>query len=340
MDNYQKIKVVGKGTFGQAVLVKNKTDGKQYIMKQINITSMSDREKQEAMNEVNVLSGLKHPNIVQYITSFTAEGRLNIVMEYAECGDIYEKIKLQKGALFPEEQILDWFIQIALAVKYTHDKRILHRDLKTQNIFISKNNTIKLGDFGIARVLKNTMECAKTLVGTPYYLSPELCQEKPYNNKSDIWSLGCVLYEMVTHKHAFEGASMKALVGKILKGSYPPISSRYSSDLRDIIAKMLEKDPRTRPSITSVLKAPFLQARMRQLTAELDPSSPPTPSSQIDAYRQPQEAVKRAPSAAQQDRIDPAILRRKAEVDAIERLKQEKDRMKQEAMSRAKRQQE
>lgn len=107
MDQYRKIKVVGKGTFGQAILVQDKKDNKQYIMKQINIASMSEREKQESLNEVKVLSGLKHSNIVQYITSFTAEGKLNIVMEYAECGDIYQKIKNQKGALFTEE-VSDW----------------------------------------------------------------------------------------------------------------------------------------------------------------------------------------------------------------------------------------
>jgi NIMA (never in mitosis gene a)-related kinase len=103
MDQYKRIKVVGKGTFGQAVLVQNKKDGKHYIIKQINIASMSEREKQESLNEVKVLSGLRHTNIVQYIASFTEEGKLNIVMEYAECGDIYESIKKQKGVLFSEE---------------------------------------------------------------------------------------------------------------------------------------------------------------------------------------------------------------------------------------------
>lgn len=112
------------------------------------------------------------------------------------------------------------------------------------------------------------MECAKTLVGTPYYLSPELCQEKPYNNKSDVWSLGCILYELTTLKHAFEANNMKALVGKILRGTYPPISATYSAELRDLVAKMLQKDPKDRPSINSVLKVPFIQKRMEFLLAK------------------------------------------------------------------------
>jgi NIMA (never in mitosis gene a)-related kinase len=97
---------------------------------------------------------------------------------------------------------------------------------------------IKLGDFGIARVLKSTSELAKTAIGTPYYLSPEICENKPYNNKSDIWSLGCILYELLTLRHAFEAGNMKGLVLKILRGTYPPIPSIYSRDMADLVAQV------------------------------------------------------------------------------------------------------
>ncbi len=102
---------------------------------------------------------------------------------------------------------MNWFVQLCFAVKYIHDKKILHRDLKSSNIFICSNGNIKLGDFGIAKVLKNTNEFAKTIVGTPYYLSPEICLRKPYNQKSDIWSMGCILFELMNLRHAFEGES-------------------------------------------------------------------------------------------------------------------------------------
>ncbi|XP_022786792.1 serine/threonine-protein kinase Nek5-like [Stylophora pistillata] len=117
----------------------------------------------------------------------------------------------------PEDQVLDYFVQICLGLKHVHDRKILHRDLKSQNIFLTKNGIVKLGDFGIARVLHSTMELARTCIGTPYYLSPEICENKPYNNKSDIWSLGCVLYELLTLKHAFEAGNMKNLVLKIIR---------------------------------------------------------------------------------------------------------------------------
>ena len=168
----------------------------------------------------------------------------------------------------PENQILDWFVQMALAIKHIHDHKILHRDLKTQNIFMNKNGKIKLGDFGIARVLQHTSDWAKTAIGTPYYLSPEIWQEIPYNQKSDVWSLGWILYEMVTLRHAFDANSMKGLVLKILRGTYPEIPSWYSQDLKDLISSMLIKDPIKRPSINKVLEMDFLKSRISEMLKE------------------------------------------------------------------------
>lgn len=153
-------------------------------------------------------------------------------------------------------------MQICLALKYVHDRKILHRDLKTQNIFLTAKGDIKIGDFGIARVLQDTYDCAQTAIGTPYYLSPEICQEKPYNQKTDIWSLGCILYELVTLRHAFNANSMKGLILKILRGSYPSIPTYYSEDLRDLIGEMLTKDPAKRPSIKKILDKSFLSVRL------------------------------------------------------------------------------
>ncbi|XP_041129911.1 serine/threonine-protein kinase Nek1-like isoform X2 [Polyodon spathula] len=135
---------------------------------------MSNKEREESRTEVAVLANMKHPNFVQYKESFEESGCLYIVMDYCEGGDLFKRINNQKPVLFSEDQ----------------------------NIFLTKDGTIQLGDFGIARVLNSTVELARTCIGTPYYLSPEICENKPYNNKSDIWALGCVLYEMCTLKHA------------------------------------------------------------------------------------------------------------------------------------------
>ncbi|XP_035509684.1 serine/threonine-protein kinase Nek1 isoform X2 [Morone saxatilis] len=270
MDKYEKVKKIGEGSFGKAVLVKSKEDGHQYVIKEIGISGMSSKERQESRKEVAVLANMSHPNIVQYKESFEEGGCLYIVMDYCEGGDLFKKINSQKGVLFSEEQILDWFVQICLALKHVHDRKILHRDIKSQNIFLTKDGTVQLGDFGIARVLNSTVELARTCIGTPYYLSPEICENKPYNNKSDIWALGCVLYEMCTLKHAFEAGNMKNLVLKIIRGSYPPVSVHYSQELRSLLAQLFKRNPRERPSVSSVLDKPFLTCRIeRFLTPQI-----------------------------------------------------------------------
>ncbi|XP_062857952.1 serine/threonine-protein kinase Nek1 isoform X2 [Trichomycterus rosablanca] len=265
MDKYEKVRKIGEGSFGKAILVRSKEDGRQYVIKEIGISRMSNKERRESRKEVAVLANMSHPNIVQYKASFEESGCLYIVMDYCEGGDLFKKINNQNGVLFPEEQILDWFVQICLALKHVHERKILHRDIKSQNIFLTKDGTVQLGDFGIARVLNSTVELARTCIGTPYYLSPEICENKPYNNKSDIWALGCVLYEMCTLKHAFEAGNMKNLVLKIIRGSYPPVSVNYSQDLQTLLGQLFKRNPRERPSVSAILDKPFLARRIHKL---------------------------------------------------------------------------
>lgn len=176
-------------------------------------------------------------------------------MEYAECGDLSKAIATRRTAKkpFEETQILDWFTQICLAMKHVHDRKILHRDIKGQNIFITKANTLKLGDFGIARVLNKTQDKARTVVGTPYYLSPEIIENKPYSFKSDIWSMGVLLYEMCALAPPFNANSLQMLALKIVKGSYQPITTNYSKELKGLISEILHIDPNKRPYVGEIL---------------------------------------------------------------------------------------
>lgn len=303
MDRYEKVKKIGEGSFGKAILVKSKDDGHQYVIKEIGISGMSSKERQESRKEVAVLANMSHPNIVQYKESFEEGGCLYIVMAYCEGGDLFKKINSQKGVLFPEEQILDWFVQICLALKHVHDRKILHRDIKSQNIFLTRDGTVQLGDFGIARVLNSTVELARTCIGTPYYLSPEICENKPYNNKSDIWALGCVLYEMCTLKHAFEAGNMKNLVLKIIRGSYPPVSGHYSQELRSLLAQLFKRSPRERPSVNSILDKPFLSCRIERF---LSPQIIAQEFRHTFLHKQPKLAVAQVPAASAQKITKPA----------------------------------
>nr|KAF6374727.1 NIMA related kinase 5 [Pipistrellus kuhlii] len=272
MDKYDVIKVIGEGAFGKAYLAKGKSDSKHCVIKEINFAKMPIQEKEASKKEVILLAKMEHPNIVTFFSSFQENNRLFIVMEYCDGGDLMKRIYRQRGVLFSEDQILSWFVQISLGLKHIHDRKILHRDIKTQNIFLSKNGVVaKLGDFGIARDLNNSTELAQTCIGTPYYLSPEICQNKPYNNKTDIWSLGCVLYELCTLRHPFEGNNLHQLALKICQAHFAPVSPRFSCDLQSLISQLFKVSPQDRPSINSVLKRPFLENLIaKHLTPEAE----------------------------------------------------------------------
>ena len=182
------------------------------VIKQIDIGEMTEEERKETLREAKILEVLNHPNITRFREVYkTKKGKLCIVMDYCDGGDLQTKVKNQakikdasgKVVYFSENEVLNWFTQICLALKHVHDKKILHRDLKSQNLFLTKRGILKLGDFGIARVLSNTKSKAKTVVGTPYYLSPEISRSESYNFKSDIWSLGVLLYEMAALQPPF-----------------------------------------------------------------------------------------------------------------------------------------
>ena len=270
---YKVKKLLGEGSFGKAFLCSRDSDEDLCVIKQIKVEDMTKQEKDDVINESTILSKLDHPNIIKFFEFFeskTPQQTFNIVTEYADGGDLSEKIKEQNKTPFKESDILDYFTQICLALKHIHEKKIIHRDLKSGNVFLMKSGLVKLGDFGIAKTFKNTMDKAKTMVGTPYYLSPEIIQGKPYDNKSDIWSLGVLLYEMMTFKMPFEANTLPMLSMKIMRGNYTPPSSMYTKDLREIVSKCLMVDPSRRPSIREILKMPIIQNRIKNFLTEVE----------------------------------------------------------------------
>ncbi|XP_013988936.2 serine/threonine-protein kinase Nek4 isoform X2 [Salmo salar] len=292
MNNYMFIRVVGKGSYGEVNLVKHKTDRKQYVIKKLNLTTSSKRERRAAEQEAQLLSRLRHPNIVTYRESWEGEDcQLYIAMGFCEGGDLYHRLKQQKGDLLPERQVVEWFVQIAMALQYLHEEHILHRDLKTQNIFLTKTNIIKVGDLGIARVLENQNDMASTLIGTPYYMSPELFSNKPYNHKSDVWALGCCVYEMTTLKHAFNAKDMNSLVYRIVEGKLPQMPSKYDPQLGALIKSMLCKRPEDRPDVKLILRQPYIK---RQIAMFLEATKEKTAKSRkkaVGGSRRPNSAA-------------------------------------------------
>lgn len=299
LDQFEFIRQIGKGSYGEVTLQRHKKDRKQYVLKRINLKKASKREQHAAEQEAKLLSKLKHPNIVTYKDSFQGkDGYLHIAMQFCEGGDLYTKLKEQKGVPLEERQVVEWFVQIAMALQYMHERNILHRDLKTQNIFLTKSKIIKVGDLGIARVLESSSDMATTLIGTPYYMSPELFSNKPYNHKSDVWALGCCVYEMATLKHAFNAKDMNSLVYKILKGKMPLMPKQYSPELIQIIKNMLHQEPEKRPSVNRILRDPYIKKNISIFLEETKKSRPSSASRPGTAQRlRPKTAPSNRPPA-------------------------------------------
>ena len=271
--NYKVIQQLGEGSFGKAFLCKRESDDSLCVIKQILIEGMDKKEKDDVLNESIILAKLDHLNIIKFFEVFESnkpKHMVNIVTEYADGGDLSEKIKEKKNKNnnFTESEILDYFTQICLAIKHIHEKKIIHRDLKSGNIFLMKNGLVKLGDFGISKRFQKTMDKAKTFIGTPYYLSPEIINGKPYDSKSDIWSLGVLLYEMMTFKMPFNANSLPMLSVKIMRGQYIPPPTIYTKDLRELVTKCLTVEPKNRPSIQEILRMPIIQNRIRSFLTE------------------------------------------------------------------------
>jgi len=192
-------------------------------------------------------------------------------MEYADGGDLAKVVadrKEQGAPGFKEEDALVVLAQCSQALAHVHARRVLHRDIKGQNIFLTTSGVVKLGDFGIAKVLETTQAEAKTMIGTPNYLAPEVCENRPYGGRADIWSIGIVFYELLTLQQPFQAYNIAALVLKIITGTPSPLPEHYSEDARSLCMSLLEKTPEKRPSADELLNKPLVR---REVGVKFEP---------------------------------------------------------------------
>ena len=253
---YQIIKKIGEGSYAKIYKVKKDSSDKTYVLKNIPVSEEDYSSMKEILNESSILSTCDNIYVVKYYDSFFYSGTFNIITEFCPYGDLFGYIKFYKerGSKIEEKIIWIIFIQLSLGLSYLHHKKILHRDIKTKNIFIKNNLTVKIGDFGIAKILNSTSSYAHTFIGTPYYISPELCKDQPYNDKSDVWSLGCVLYELCTLNHPFEGGTQVEIYEKIMTQKFKAISPEYSLELKKMVDLLLEKDEKKRPKMKDIIR--------------------------------------------------------------------------------------
>lgn len=271
MQHYEIIQQIGKGSYGKVYTARNYEDHELYVLKRVPFDDASRVDADAALREANMLSCLRHPHIVPYREFFHYEGDLCLVMAHCEGGDLYAHVKAlrKSGNSVPEDQAWKWIVQCLLALQYCHGKRILHRDVKTQNIFLTKDGQVMLGDFGLAKSLQHTMEMAKTPIGTPFYMAPEIYEEAPYSYKSDVWAMGCVFYEMLAQKPAFGGENLSRVVLKVLKGTYDPLPASYSPEVRGMVDSMLFKRVQKRPTINDLLQHPDVAPKVQDYLAAL-----------------------------------------------------------------------
>ena len=286
LSDYIKVRTVGRGSFGEALLVKHRSSGQLSVLKRVRlevIGSGSDAEAaaESAAREAQVLHQLRHPHIVEFLAAFvdssrdTSGGTLCLLMAFCEGGDLQHRLQKvrQECRRLQEQPVLRWFDELCSALAYVHQRQVLHRDLKPSNIFltgrgsgfahsINEEESVAIGDFGVSRPLTHAMELVTTMVGTPCYLSPEVCKGRPYSYKSDIWSLGCVLFEMMALRPPFGTApNLEALVSRIVRAdvSLPEnITNEYPEASRCTRA-MLRQQPDRRPTAMSLLNRPRLQ---------------------------------------------------------------------------------
>ena len=262
--------LLGTGTYGKAHLVQSTLDQQMYVIKAIDMSNMDMEERLRTKNEAKILQVLSHPNIVCFKDVFKRKSKgqtvtLSIVMEYCDGTDLEKEIKQQKrrGELFDEAQILDYFTQICLAIKHSHDRKIMHRDIKPQNVFLTRRGICKIGDFGCSKLLGGTLSRARSVVGTPSYLSPEIIQSKQYNMKTDIWSLGVLLYEMAALCTPWQSTNLTDLGVEIVEARYPPLPSHFSMALKNIVQLCMQKRPSQRPNINAILNMPVIKDRVK-----------------------------------------------------------------------------
>lgn len=256
-------KQLGKGSYGVVYKARRQDDNKNYALKVVDLGAMNQRQREDSVNEIRIMASVRSPFIISFHEAIVKGSILYLITEYAKLGDLAHAIerRRQRRRPFKEDTIWRFLLQMLEGLRVLHDRGIVHRDLKSANILLSAPDLFQIGDLGISTVLLQR-ELAKTQIGTPMYLAPEIWKKRPYDSKCDIWSLGVLLYEMATFQYPYTARNARDLSVKVCSSKPPKMNLNYSPDLIHIINKMLNTNPVVRPSVKELLRMQMVKSRM------------------------------------------------------------------------------
>lgn len=307
LEKYEVREQIGKGTFGSAFVVIHKDTRLPYVLKKIRLARQTEWQRKASHQEMQLVSELRHPFIVPYKESWIERGHtICIINTYCEAGDLRTLLKsmagLQQRRFFSEDQLKKWLVQLLFALEYLHRHEVIHRDMKSSNVFLTSDGDIQVGDFGLSAVSGGGQET----VGTPHYMCPELVAKKGYGVKADVWSLGVIMHEMSAQRMPFQAFNVEGLMQKILSAKPSALPGDYSKGWARLIRSMLRKEPERRPSVADLLRDPCLAGHIRpcqDYMLELMPEMRDTPglAFQIEERWAPTEETNKTDGGASKD---------------------------------------
>lgn len=284
MDKYKTVRTIGKGTFGTALLVESNGTGKRYVLKRIRLARMTKEQRDAANLEMELLAKLHHSNVIAYKEAWVENGHtIFIVTLYCSRGDLLSMLRRWRGPPPDDAFVIEILVQLLSALAYVHDRNIIHRDVKSSNVFLTEVGLVQLGDFGLAARIgaEDDATAPGTMVGTPNYMAPEVISELPHGRPCDVWSLGCVTYEMMALKPAFAAFDLDGLIKKVKTASAARPPARFSRELKSIVAKMLSKNPADRPTCLQILDDRWIKAYVPLVTDKVDRLGNPLPTERL-----------------------------------------------------------
>ncbi|XP_051157218.1 serine/threonine-protein kinase fused [Leptopilina boulardi] len=305
MEKYEVLCQIGEGSFGQVYKAKKRANGDIVAFKVIRKRGRSEKELKSLRQECEIQRHLHHPNIVQMLDSFETDNQIVVVTEYAD-KDLYEIIG--KTGRLSEERAQVIACDLVSALYYLHSNRVLHRDLKPQNVLLETNGVAKLCDFGFARSMSTGTHVLTSIKGTPLYMAPELIEERPYDHNADLWSLGCIVYELVVGIPPFQTTSILHLI-KLIRFESVKWPSHITSICKSFLEGLLQKDPSQRLTWPSLLEHPFVKDRIIIVGTPV-PTSLTTPlSASQEKAKQQQFHILNVKSNKSKDILERAVMK-------------------------------